>query len=94
MYMLNGWWFLSSGGSYPPVFMVDLKLLVNRIHQWPEMLVMPAINVLGMLPVGDPKIHSLRPQVGNYHIFHACCSWLLCNRILSKLKNASGLVVT
>ena len=22
MYMLNGWWFLSSGGSYPPVFMV------------------------------------------------------------------------
>ena len=24
MYMLNGWWFLSSGGSYPPVFTVDL----------------------------------------------------------------------
>ena len=24
MYMLNGWWFLSSGGSYPPVFMVGL----------------------------------------------------------------------
>ena len=23
MYTLNGWWFLSSGGSYPPVFMVD-----------------------------------------------------------------------
>ena len=23
MYMLNGWWFLSSSGSYPPVFMVD-----------------------------------------------------------------------
>ena len=22
MYMLNGWWFLSSGGSYPPVFAV------------------------------------------------------------------------
>ena len=22
MYMLNGWWFLSSSGSYPPVFMV------------------------------------------------------------------------
>ena len=22
MYTLNGWWFLSSGGSYPPVFMV------------------------------------------------------------------------
>ena len=22
MYMLNGWWFLSSGGSYPPVFTV------------------------------------------------------------------------
>ena len=22
MYMLNGWWFLSSGGSYPLVFMV------------------------------------------------------------------------
>ena len=25
MYTLNGWWFLSSGGSYPPVFMVDLQ---------------------------------------------------------------------
>ena len=24
MYMLNGWWFLSSGGSYPLVFMVGL----------------------------------------------------------------------
>ena len=23
MYMLNGWWFLSSSGSYPPVFTVD-----------------------------------------------------------------------
>ena len=23
MYTLNGWWFLSSGGSYPPVFTVD-----------------------------------------------------------------------
>ena len=22
MYTLNGWWFLSSGGSYPPVFTV------------------------------------------------------------------------
>ena len=22
MYLLNGWWFLSSSGSYPPVFMV------------------------------------------------------------------------
>ena len=26
MYMLNGWWFLSSSGSYPPVFMVDLMI--------------------------------------------------------------------
>ena len=25
MYMLNGWWFLSSGGSYPLVFMVVLS---------------------------------------------------------------------
>ena len=24
MYTLNGWWFLSSGGSYPPVFTVVL----------------------------------------------------------------------
>ena len=23
MYMLIGWWFLSSGSSYPPVFTVD-----------------------------------------------------------------------
>ena len=23
MYTLNGWWFLSSGGSYPPVFTVE-----------------------------------------------------------------------
>ena len=22
MYTLNGWWFLSSGGAYPPVFTV------------------------------------------------------------------------
>ena len=22
MYTLNGWWLISSGGSYPPVFMV------------------------------------------------------------------------
>ena len=26
MYMLNGWWFLSSGGSYPPVFTVVLTM--------------------------------------------------------------------
>ena len=25
--MLNGWWFLSSGGSYPLVFMVVVLLL-------------------------------------------------------------------
>ena len=25
MYMLNGWWFLSSGGSYPLVFMVVIS---------------------------------------------------------------------
>ena len=25
MYTLNGWWFLSSGGSYPPVFTVVYK---------------------------------------------------------------------
>ena len=29
MYMLNGWWFLSSGGSYPPVFMVGV-MTVSR----------------------------------------------------------------
>ena len=27
MYTLNGWWFLSSGGSYPPVFMVATRML-------------------------------------------------------------------
>ena len=27
MSMLNGWWFLSSGGSYPPVFMVGYQFL-------------------------------------------------------------------
>ena len=26
MYTLNGWWFLSSSGAYPPVFMVVLSL--------------------------------------------------------------------
>ena len=25
MYTLNGWWFLSSGGAYPPVFTVDVS---------------------------------------------------------------------
>ena len=28
MYMLNGWWFLSFVGSCPPVFMVELLLLL------------------------------------------------------------------
>ena len=28
MYTLNGWLFLSSGGSYPPVFTVELLLLL------------------------------------------------------------------
>ena len=32
MYMLNGWWFLSSGGSYPPVFMVDDTSEVPTSH--------------------------------------------------------------
>ena len=31
MYTLNGWWFLSSGGSYPPVFTVD-KLTRLELH--------------------------------------------------------------
>ena len=26
MYMLNGWWFLSSGGSYPPAFVVEMPM--------------------------------------------------------------------
>ena len=29
MYTLNGWWFLSSGGAYPPVFMVAYELIEN-----------------------------------------------------------------
>ena len=29
MYMLNGWWFLSSGGAYPPVFTVAYELIEN-----------------------------------------------------------------
>ena len=29
MNTLNGWWFLSSGGSYPPVFTV---VVVTKIH--------------------------------------------------------------
>ena len=28
MYTQNGWWFLSSGGAYPPVFTVELLLLL------------------------------------------------------------------
>ena len=33
MYTLNGWWFLSSGGSYPPVFTVGkLKSYLDYIH--------------------------------------------------------------
>ena len=31
MYTLNGWWFLSSGGSYPPVFMVVLEILDQQL---------------------------------------------------------------
>ena len=36
MYTLNGWWFLSSGGSYPPVFMVAMaysfvSIMVNGL---------------------------------------------------------------
>ena len=42
MYTLNnGWWFLSSGGSYPPVFTVVVYLILptgiyfnNNIVKW------------------------------------------------------------
>ena len=36
MYMLNGWWFLSSSGSYPPFFMVGTKIvdtINNIVHE-------------------------------------------------------------
>ena len=32
MYMLNGWWFLSSSGSYPPVFPV---VMMSNSHMLP-----------------------------------------------------------
>ena len=33
MYTQNGWWFLSSGGAYPPVFMVEMPgILVQLGH--------------------------------------------------------------
>ena len=28
MYTLNGWWFLSSSGAYPPVFTVGVILII------------------------------------------------------------------
>ena len=31
MFTLNGWWFLSSGGSYPPVFTVLLVIKTGVI---------------------------------------------------------------
>ena len=31
MYMLNGWWFLSSGSSYPPVSMVVRSSLSSGV---------------------------------------------------------------
>ena len=33
MYTLNGWWFLSSGGSYPPVFTVEACLGIELRRQ-------------------------------------------------------------
>ena len=42
MYMLNGWWFLSSGGSYPPVFTVGIepiyKCTTPTIYSTPSVL--------------------------------------------------------
>ena len=32
MYTLNGWWFLSSSGSYPPVFMVDVEVSFHQLE--------------------------------------------------------------
>ena len=32
MYTLNGWWFLSSGGAYPPVFTVDADNLDDEAN--------------------------------------------------------------
>ena len=34
MYTLNGWWFLSSGGSYPPVFTVVFLGIFDSIVQF------------------------------------------------------------
>ena len=34
MYTLNGWWFLSSGGSYPPVFTVGVRAKVPCLSKF------------------------------------------------------------
>ena len=31
MYTLNGWWFLSSSGSYPPGFMVGVPAIARLL---------------------------------------------------------------
>ena len=37
MYMLNGWWFLSSSGSYRPVFMVVLCYIgITKMDEKPS----------------------------------------------------------
>ena len=65
MYMLNGWWFLSSGGSYPPVFTVVLTMssqigntLAKRRTQKLENLHYYVLGTLFPLPVHLDDQHS------------------------------------
>ena len=34
MYTLDGWWFLSSGGPYPPVFTVEFDFTAGKLDCW------------------------------------------------------------
>ena len=50
MYMLSGWWFLSSSGSYPPVFIVDCM----PTWELSGKLILPQI-----VPRGQPSIQQM-----------------------------------
>ena len=64
MYTLNGWWFLSSAGSYPPGFMVDRSLETLGVELTP-----PGYHSLGSTWL-NPKLGLFRVAPPKSHLPH------------------------
>ena len=57
MYTLNGWWFLSSGGAYPPVFMVGVSNKTMGKISSPVMYDITVRIVLVLMLMGNMVTH-------------------------------------